>query len=285
MPLELGDPLGISAAESHSARFAARVAGRLRRVPLDVYRLAVAYSFGAFVNPITNEFHASRAAVSAVFSVTAFIYFLVGSVTGLLADRFGPRPGVVAGALLMGAGLALTSRIHDLSMSYLTYTIGVGAGVACGYVPMVAAVSGWFIRRRNTALGIAVAGIGFGTIVGAPLAAKLIALYGWRATYLLFSASSTFLLLLVAVFAHKPPASRITSGTTTGEALRTPAFAVLWVSSFLCSVPLFVPFVFCPRLRANWESARLRAPRWWASSAWQACVGASAWARSRTGWV
>ncbi len=45
---------------------------------------AVAYSFGAFVNPITNEFHASRAAVSAVFSVTAFIYFLFGSVTGLL---------------------------------------------------------------------------------------------------------------------------------------------------------------------------------------------------------
>lgn len=212
---------------------------------------AVAYSFGAFVNPITNEFHASRAAVSAVFSVTAFIYFLVGSVTGLLADRFGPRPVVVAGALLMGAGLVLTSRIHDLSMSYLTYTIGVGAGVACGYVPMVAAVSGWFIRRRNTALGIAVAGIGFGTIVGAPLAAKLIALYGWRATYLLFSASSTFLLLLVAVFAHRPSASRITSGTTTGAALRTPAFAVLWASSFLCSVPLFVPFVFLPAFARN----------------------------------
>ncbi len=212
---------------------------------------AVAYSFGAFVNPITNEFHASRAAVSAVFSVTAFIYFLLGCVTGLLADRFGPRPVVVAGALLMGAGLALTSRIHDLSMSYLTYAIGVGAGVACGYVPMVAAVSGWFIQRRNTALGIAVAGIGFGTIVGAPLAAVLIALYGWRATYLLFSASSTFLLLLIAVFAHKPPASRITSGTTTGEALRTPAFAVLWVSSLLCSVPLFVPFCFSARVCAR----------------------------------
>lgn len=97
-----------------------------------------------------------------------------------MADRFGPRPVLVAGALLIGAGLALTSRIHDLSMSY---AVGVGAGVACGYVPMVAAVSGWFIRHRNTALGIAVAAIGFGTIVGAPLAARLIALYRWHATY------------------------------------------------------------------------------------------------------
>lgn len=167
---------------------------------------AVAYSFGAFVYPMIAEFHASRAAMSAVFSVTAFIYFLVGSVTGLLSDRVGPRPVIVTGPLLMGAGLALTSRIHDLSMSYLTYAVGVGGGVACGYVPMVAAASGWFIRRRNAALGIAVAGIGFGTIVGAPLAARLIALYGWRATYLRFSASSTLLLLLVAVLAQKPPA-------------------------------------------------------------------------------
>jgi MFS family permease len=207
---------------------------------------AVAYSFGAFVKPITAEFHSSPAATSAIFSITAFIYFLFGSLTGHLTDRFGPRPVVAASALLMGAGLALTSRIHGLWMAYLTYGLGVGAGVACGYIPMVAAVSGWFVRRRNTALGISVAGIGFGTIVGAPAAAKLIALYGWRTTYVLFAASSTLLLLLVAALAEKPPAPKVRSATTTAEALRTPVFAILWASSFLCSVPLFVPFVFLP---------------------------------------
>ncbi len=56
----------------------------------------------------------------------------------------------------------------------------------------------------------------------------------------------TLLLLLVAALAQKPPAPRIRTATTTGEALRTPAFAILWVSSFLCSVPLFIPFVFLP---------------------------------------
>lgn len=207
---------------------------------------AVAYSFGAFVSPMTAEFGASRAAISAVFSITAFVYFLFGSFTGYVADRFGPRPVVLASALLMGAGLALTSRIHGLWMGYLTYGVGVGAGVACGYVPMVAAVSGWFVRRRNTALGIAVAGIGVGTIVGAPLAARLIAAWGWRATYVAFAVASTLLLLLVAALAHKPPRSAVRGGPTAGEALRTPVFAILWASSFLCSVPLFVPFVFLP---------------------------------------
>ena len=77
--------------------------------------------------------------------------------------------------------------IDRLWLGYLTYGLGVGVGVACAYVPMVAVVGGWFLRRRNTALGIAVAGIGFGTVFGAPIAATLIAHLGWRATYVAFA--------------------------------------------------------------------------------------------------
>jgi len=207
---------------------------------------AVAYSFGAFVKPMTTEFHSGRAAISAVFSITAFIYFLFGAAAGHISDRIGPRPMMIASALFMGAGLILTSRINHLWLSFLTYGIGVGIGVACGYSPMVAAISGWFVRRRNTALGIAVSGIGFGTIVGAPLAAKCIPHYGWRATYVLFGVLSASLLLLCAALAKRPPVTRNRSGPSTGEALRTPAFILLYAASFLCSVPLFVPFVFLP---------------------------------------
>lgn len=207
---------------------------------------AVAYSFGAFVTPMTAEFHSGRAAISAVFSITAFIYFLFGAAAGHISDRIGPRPMMVASAVFMGAGLILTSTINHLWLSYLTYGIGVGIGVACGYVPMVAVVSGWFVRRRNTALGIAVSGIGFGTIVGAPLAAKCIPLYGWRATYVLFGVLSASLLLLAAALAKRSPIARSKSASSTGDALRTPAFMLLYGSSFLCSLPLFVPFVFLP---------------------------------------
>jgi MFS family permease len=209
---------------------------------------AVAYSFGAFVNPITVEFHSGHAAISAIFSITAFVYFLFGAAAGHISDRVGPRPMMAASALFMGLGLILTSVIGHLWLSYLTYGIGVGLGVACGYVPMVAMVSGWFVRRRNTALGVAVSGIGFGTIVGAPLAAKCIPLYGWRATYEIFGVLSAALLMLAAALAKRPPIARGAGGggAGIGQALRTPAFMLLYASSFLCSVPLFVPFVFLP---------------------------------------
>jgi MFS family permease len=207
---------------------------------------AVAYSFGAFVKPMTAEFNSGRAATSAIFSITAFIYFLFGAAAGHISDRIGPRPMMIASAFLMGTGLVLTAAIGHLWLSYLTYGVGVGLGVACGYSPMVAVVSGWFVRRRNTALGIAVSGIGFGTIVGAPLAAKCIPHYGWRATYVLFGVASAALLLVAGALAKRSPIARGGSGPTAGEALRTPAFMLLYASSFLCSVPLFVPFVFLP---------------------------------------
>ena len=134
----------------------------------------VAYSFGAFFKPMAVEFGAHRSATSAVFSITVLVWCVLGPLTGHLSDRFGPRIVVATGAVVMGLGLALTSMIDRLWLGYLTYGLGVGVGVACAYVPMVAVVGGWFLRRRNTALGIAVAGIGFGTVFGAPIAAALI---------------------------------------------------------------------------------------------------------------
>jgi MFS family permease len=206
----------------------------------------VAYSFGAFFRSMASEFGAGRSATSLVFSITAFAYFLLGSVSGRIADRVGPRRVVLTGAVAMSLGLVLTSRVHSLALGYLTYGAGVGVGVACAYVPMVAAVGGWFDRRRGAALGVAVAGIGAGTLAVAPLAAALIRAYGWRTTYVLFGVASIVLLGLVSLAAFRPPAAAVESAASRRDAIRTPAFASLYVSGLLMALALFVPFVYMP---------------------------------------
>src|SRR5271167_1494681 len=207
---------------------------------------AVAYSFGAFFKPMAAEFGAHRSATSAVFSITVLVWSLLGPVTGHLSDRFGPRIVVATGAIAMGAGLALTSMIDRLWLGYLTYGLGVGVGVACAYVPMVAVVGGWFLRRRNTALGIAVAGIGFGTVCGAPIAAASISHLGWRATYVAFAIATTAILLGCAWIVERPPVRVTPSRVLLREALRSPAFGFLYASSVTVSIVLFVPFVYLP---------------------------------------
>lgn len=206
----------------------------------------VAYSFGAFFKPMAAEFGAARSATSAVFSITVLVWCILGPVTGHLSDRFGPRIVVAAGGVVMGAGLALTSIIDRLWLGYLTYGIGVGVGVACAYVPMVAVVGGWFLRRRNTALGIAVAGIGFGTIFGAPIAAASISHLGWRATYLAFAIAAAAILLACAWIVERPPLRVTPSPVRLRDALRSPAFGFLYASSVMVSIVLFVPFVYLP---------------------------------------
>ncbi|HTY53682.1 MAG TPA: MFS transporter [Candidatus Binataceae bacterium] len=206
----------------------------------------IAYSFGAFFKPIADEFSAGRGATSALFSITAFTYFGLSSVTGHMADRFGPRPVLAAGAVVMGVGLALTSRIDRLWVGYLTYGSGVGIGVACGYVPMIAAVGGWFRRRRNAALAIAVTGAGGGTLAVAPLAAALIERYGWRTTYLAFGVAAATILMTCAALTPRPPTHVEASELSLSEAIRTRAFALLYLASLLTGVALFVPMVFLP---------------------------------------
>ncbi len=205
----------------------------------------VAYGFGAFFNSMSSDFGASRSATSAVFSITTFIFFSGGIVSGNLTDRFGPRPVLIFGGLSMGLGLLLTSMVNSLWMGYITYGLGVGIGVACGYVPMVAVVGAWFDKRRTVALGIAVTGIGFGTLLMAPLAAKLIGMYGWRQTYIIWGILSLVVLILCGLITPRPPvAASEEAKISLRDLVKTPIFRYMYLSCFFNTLALFVPFVF-----------------------------------------
>jgi MFS family permease len=205
----------------------------------------VAYSFGAFFDPMAREFHVNRASTSAVFSITSFLWFTLGSVTGAVADHIGPRRVLAAGAAAMTAGLALTSAAPSIWAGYATYGLGVGIGTACGYVPMVAAVGGWFQpRRRSLAIGLAVTGIGVGTLVVPPIAAAAITAFGWRRTYLLLGAVTLLLLGLASIFATRPPrAAHSAADLHLGAAVRSHQFAAMYLGGVLASFALFIAFV------------------------------------------
>ena len=65
---------------------------------------------------------------------------MLGLGSGKAADRYGPRPVLIAGALLLGSGLLITSRVDSIWVGYLSYGLLVGSAVGCAYVPMVATV-------------------------------------------------------------------------------------------------------------------------------------------------
>lgn len=217
-----------------------------------------AYTFSAFVAPLQSEFAASRGSVSLVFSLAGFLYFGLGVLSGPLADRWGARSLAVAGMVLIGLGLALAGMARTLTEVYIAYGLGVGLGVGLSYVPVLGTVQRWFIRRRGFASGIAVSGIGVGTLVMPPLAAVLIEAFGWRGAYFTLGGLAVLIgagmsLLLV----HQPqdrgvgpdgdPMQTVSHtgppvGFAVAEAVRSPRFIGLYIACLLCSFGVFVPF-------------------------------------------
>lgn len=142
------------------------------------------FVFSLFVNPLQSAFGWGRAQVMVGFTIFFITQGLVSPLVGRLVDRFGPRPVIPLGAVAMGLGFLLVSRMSDLPLFYAGYVI-IGAGsAAMGIVPCSAFVSNWFRRRRGIAVGVMAAGMGAGGLVMAPAVAQLIQTYGWRAAYL-----------------------------------------------------------------------------------------------------
>ena len=218
-----------------------------------------AYTFSAFLDPLQRDFGASRGSVSLVFSLAGFLYFGLGIVSGPLADRFGSRRLAVAGMILMAIGLVAASVARSLLEIYVAYGLGVGLGVGCAYVPAIGAVQRWFMRRRGFASGLAVGGIGVGTLAMPPLASLLIQSFGWRGAYFALGAIAAVVGGGLALLIENDPRERglgpdgdplqpeatptLSQGASVGEAIHSRHFIGLYAACLICSFGVFVPFV------------------------------------------
>jgi MFS family permease len=218
-----------------------------------------AYTFSAFVGSFQKDFAASRGSVSLVFSLAGFLYFGLGIVSGPLADRWGSRRLAVAGMILTGIGLAAAGMARNLTEVYIAYGLGVGLGIGLSYVPALGAVQRWFVKRRGFASGLAVSGIGVGTLIMPPVTAFLIEALGWRETYLVLGGFAAVVgaglaLLIENDPLHRgsgvdgdPPRSEVRlmrpTGASVREATRSRQFIGLYAACLICSFGLFVPFV------------------------------------------
>ncbi|MGP0060070.1 MAG: MFS transporter [Beijerinckiaceae bacterium] len=218
-----------------------------------------AYTFSAFVESLQRDFAASRGSVSLVFSLAGFLYFGLGIVSGPLADRWGSRRLAVVGMILTGLGLAIASTARSLAAVYAAYGLGVGLGVGCSYVPVLGAVQRWFVRHRGLASGLAVSGIGVGTLVMPSLASFFIETLGWRNAYLILGCLAALVGAGMALLIENDPRDRglgpdgdppqpgghlvRPQGFSVRHAITSRRFVSLYAACLICSFGVFVPFV------------------------------------------
>ena len=202
----------------------------------------IIYSFTVFFPSILDEFGQGRGTTSWIVSIAAGLMLATGGVTGKLTDRVGPRRVFLAAAALIGTGMILSSVATSIWHVYLSYGVVLGLGVACAFVPSVATVGQWFVRRRGLAIGIAVAGTGIGSLVLAPLSSALIDAYGWRVAMRIVGIIGFAALLGAAAVVR----ARVSGSSRAGAweiAKGNRIFRLLFLNGAVASYAFWVPFV------------------------------------------
>jgi MFS family permease len=138
-------------------------------------------SLGLYIAPIIETTHVGYAAMSFALAVGQLMWGVAQPVFGALADRHGSRPVLIAGALLLAGGTALTPFASNELALLATIGVLTAAGAGAGSFSVLIGVVAQRVpaSKRSVAAGFVNAGGSLGQFVFAPLNQLLIASFGW----------------------------------------------------------------------------------------------------------
>ncbi|HEX3971046.1 MAG TPA: MFS transporter [Stellaceae bacterium] len=142
------------------------------------------FTFSVFLKPVTEDLGWGRATITSAMFLAGVVAAFVTPVVGKLMDVYGVQritfPGLILYALLFASFSLLQPSLLMLYAIAGTAAIAGHVQTPMGYSKVI---SSRFEDHRGIALGIAVSGVGLGTVVMPQIAQFLIAHLGWRLAY------------------------------------------------------------------------------------------------------
>ena len=195
------------------------------------------YGWTLFVNPMDAKYHWGRAAIQVAFSIFVITETWLVPIEGYLVDRFGPRPVVLVGGVLVGLAWVMNSYASSLVALYVAAAVG-GVGAGAVYGTCVGNALKWFPDRRGLAAGLTAAGFGMGSAVTIIPIQAIIKADGYQAAFLYFGLAQGAIVVLLsfALIAPRPgdvrKVGRVMQSARDyrwAEMIRTPVFWVMYL--------------------------------------------------------
>lgn len=199
-------------------------------------------SMGLYVGPLNTDTGLGIVSISLAMAIGQFVWGAVQPIAGAFADKYGPRPVLFYGLLILVVGTAVTPFVNSqmgliLTMGLLT---AIGSGACSFSVLLGAAAQRMPATSRGTASGIINAGGSFGQFVFAPIIGKLIQWVGWMGTMWSMAAVALLAIPLLNKLTndtHAPSKAPDPEGglkRAVSDAMRNPSYLLLHLGFFTC---------------------------------------------------
>ena len=212
------------------------------------------FSLPVFLLPISRDTGWSVTGVSSAMTIGFLAMAFASIAWGSLSDRWGARPIVFIGSVLLAVSLMAASWATSLIVFQIVFGVVVGTAAAAIFAPMMACVTGWFDTHRSLAVSLVSAGMGMAPMTVSPFAAWLVSGYDWRTALQIIAVVVAVVMIPVSLLVRQAPAlaagaaavspeDEAHSSMTTSQVLKSPLFIILLLTNFFCcathSGPIF----------------------------------------------
>lgn len=168
-----------------------------------VFTFGTPLSYGIFREPFSNAFGISSVALSGVFAIMLFTFFIGSGLVGVFGARFKARAVLLVCSLATGIIAPLlyfTGSIVGLTVVFAV--LGLALGTV--FVLVASVVPRWFETRRGAATGLIFVGNGLGLSVLPPLWQRAFTEVGVRRGFLLIMSATAIAFLLASLVCRRP---------------------------------------------------------------------------------
>jgi MFS family permease len=202
------------------------------------------------LKPIQDALGTDRSVVALAGALVWVGTGLGGIMMGWLAERIGVRFTASIGAVMMAAGLAISSTGSVWAL-YVGHGLLIGlVGNGAIYAPLVVYVTRWFDRRRGSALALISSGQYIAGVVWPTVFERGITAYGWQFTMLAYAGVVLVVILPLTLLCLKPAPEAHAYHALSGDPRKGArvlgmrpnlALTLICIAAFFCCIPMAIP--------------------------------------------
>ncbi|MGE0257546.1 MAG: MFS transporter [Alphaproteobacteria bacterium] len=201
-------------------------------------------SLGLFLPPVTRDLGIAAADFTLALAVQNIVWGASQAGVGAIADRFGLRVTMLAGAVIYVIGMAVMASASGAGQLLISGAlIGVALSCTASSLAMTAVARAVSEERRSKMLGLVSAGGSLGTLMVPLTTQSLLTSHAWQIGALFFVALAA-MMIPAGFFAggvDRIPAgggNRVSMRETVGQAMRHRRFLVMSGAYFVCGLNL-----------------------------------------------